>query len=104
MFCRDCGTEMQSQSVFCQKCGKTVNFNYCNLPIVKSRVLFIVLALLLGQFGVHNFYAGYNVRGIWQLAITIFLFWMVIPPILVWIWAIIEAIIVKKDSDGLLMK
>ena len=68
---------------------------FCNQ---KSRVAYIVLAIFLGELGIHNFYAGYIGRGIAQLLITIlsfgFLFWIS------WIWAFIELCAVTSDGRG----
>ncbi len=66
----------------------------------KSRVVYILLALFLGTFGIHNFYAGYVGRGLAQLLITIFLFWLVVPLLAVWIWVIVEMIVIDKDAQG----
>lgn len=38
----------------------------------KSQGIYILLALFLGGFGVHNFYAGYYKRAVAQLILTIF--------------------------------
>lgn len=64
----------------------------------KSRRTFVILALLLGPFGVHNFYAGYFQRGGLQFAVTLFLGWLVIPLILVYIVVIFEALFVREDE------
>lgn len=58
----------------------------------KSRVLAGVLAIVLGQLGIHNFYLGYIARGIIQLAASIIFSGTLIVPILVWIWAIYEGV------------
>lgn len=64
----------------------------------KSRVAYVLLAIFLGELGAHNFYAGYVVRGVIQLLITILsfglLFW--VP----WIWAIVELCVVSEDGKG----
>lgn len=64
----------------------------------KSRAAFIVLAILLGPLGVHNFYAGYNLRGCMQLATTILLGWFVVPLIAVYIWILLEILFVREDE------
>lgn len=66
----------------------------------KSRVAYILLALFLGCFGIHNFYAGYIGRGLAQLLITLFLFWLIVPLLAVWIWVIVEMIVIDKDAKG----
>jgi len=62
----------------------------------KSHVVYVILAIILGSIGVHNFYAGYIGRGVVQLLITVLsfglLFW--VP----WLWAIIEICTVEHDS------
>ncbi|MFM9017348.1 MAG: GYF domain-containing protein [Verrucomicrobiota bacterium] len=67
----------------------------------KDRVAYVLLAVLLGC-GIHNFYAGYNTKGIIQLLVSILtcgLGW-----IFMWIWAIIEACTVTKDANGVAFK
>lgn len=64
----------------------------------KSRLAYILLALFLGGLGVHNFYAGYNGKGIAQLLMSILSFGILTP--VVWIWVIVEIITVTKDVQG----
>ena len=59
---------------------------------MKSKVAAGVLAILLGQLGIHNFYLGYTKRGLIQLAVTVLLSWTYIAPIAVWAWAVYEAV------------
>lgn len=64
----------------------------------KSRVVYVVLAIIFGEIGVHNFYAGYIGRGVVQLLVTVLtfglLFWVS------WIWAVVEACAVDCDGKG----
>ena len=68
----------------------------------KNRLAYIISAVFLGEFGIHNFYAGYIGRGIAQLLISVLsfgiLFWVS------WIWALIEAAVIQKDAKGVLFK
>lgn len=65
----------------------------------RSRLTFILLGVLLGPFGAHNFYAGYTKRAVIQLLITILTcFW---AGIISWIWAIFEICTVTYDDDGI---
>ena len=66
----------------------------------KERIVYVLLGLFLGGLGVHNFYAGYLGRGIAQLILTLFFFWLIVPLFVVSIWVIIELIVVKKDAQG----
>lgn len=68
--------------------------------INKSRIAYILLGIFLGGLGVHNFYAGYNGKGIAQLLLTVLIGWLVIPAIAVMIWVIIELCTVTTDANG----
>ncbi len=65
----------------------------------KSRVVFVLLAVFMGVFGAHNFYAGYNKRGVIQLCITVLTCFF--GSIITGIWAIVEACIIDHDNDGI---
>ena len=60
-----------------------------------------LLGIFLGALGVHNFYAGYQGRGLAQLLITIFLGWTILFLLITSLWAIIEVCVVTKDADGI---
>jgi len=68
----------------------------------KDRVAYVLLAVFLGNLGIHNFYAGYTSRAITQLLIC--LLTCGIGGIATWIWAIIEAITVEQDAAGVRFK
>jgi len=55
-------------------------------PVVlaKSRGVYIILGLFLGGLlGIHNFYAGRYLPAVFQLVITIFTGWLIIPLVVV---------------------
>jgi TM2 domain-containing membrane protein YozV len=64
----------------------------------RNRTTFIVLGVLLGFSGAHNFYAGYTKKAIAQLCITLFSAGFAAP--MTWIWAVIDVCTVDRDSDG----
>ena len=64
----------------------------------KSRLTYILLALFLGGFGIHNFYAGYNRKGLIQLLLTV-LSCGILSLVSV-IWAIVDIVNVTKDANG----
>ena len=72
-----------------------------NVP-PKSRTIYVVLAIFLGELGIHNFYAGYTGRGVAQLLISLIIgsFTCGVSSLVVWIWAIIEACVVTADAKG----
>lgn len=75
-------------------------------PGHKSPIAAGLLALFLGQFGIHKFYLGYNSQGVILLAGTfvsfmlIFAFIGIIPLMIIGIVCIIEAIIYLTKSEA----
>jgi hypothetical protein len=81
------------------------------VSVAKSRGIHIILALLVGAFGFHNFYTGYNVRGgikFGLIALTTFLdsltgFYAKFSVVLIVIFsicALLEAIFITVDAQG----
>lgn len=68
-------------------------------PQAKARLTYILLGILLGVFGVHNFYAGYVKRGAVQLALTLLTFFY--ASVIVWIWAVVEVCTVESDNNNI---
>ena len=62
----------------------------------KSHTVYVLLGLLLGNVGAHNFYAGYIKKGVIQVILTFTLIGAI--PVIVWI--IYEVFTVKQDADG----
>ena len=64
----------------------------------KSKTAYVLLAIFLGELGIHNFYAGYTSKAVTQLLISVLTCgygcWIS------WIWAIIECSSVKTDANG----
>jgi TM2 domain-containing membrane protein YozV len=71
---------------------------YAGVQARKSRTSFVLLAVFLGAFGVHNFYAGYYRKAAAQLCLSIFTCFY--AAIVSEIWAIVEACIITVDGDG----
>jgi TM2 domain-containing membrane protein YozV len=70
---------------------------YAGVEKQKSRVAFVLLGVFLGIFGVHNFYAGYMKKGVFQLCLTLFTCFY--GAAISWTWALIEICTVSKDFD-----
>ena len=66
----------------------------------KSRVTYIILALLLGGIGIHNFYSGHIGKGIAKIVFTAF----GVTALISGIWALIEIFTVKADAKGVPFK
>ena len=106
-YCPYCSKKVNEDQDVCLSCGKTIK----NTNNGKSRILAAILALLVGSLGVHNFYLGYNSKGVIQLVLTIigYIFTLIlIGYVLIAIvncWAFIEAIMlfigsIKVDGEG----
>lgn len=103
-YCTNCGAELKEGSTFCPKCGakigakKAVEGQVVNNGAAqpKSKIAAGILGILLGCFGVHNFYLGYNGKAVAQLLITL-LSCFILSPVSA-IWGLIEGILVLTGS------
>jgi TM2 domain-containing membrane protein YozV len=68
-------------------------------PDAKNRMTFIILGVLLGAFGAHNFYAGYTKKAVGQLCLTAFSVGFASP--MSWVWAVIDVSTVDRDANGI---
>ncbi|HEX7287123.1 MAG TPA: NINE protein [Candidatus Angelobacter sp.] len=68
-------------------------------PNAKNRTTFIVLGVLLGMLGAHNFYAGYKNKALAQLCISALTLGFASP--MSWVWAVIDVCTVDADSGGI---
>lgn len=94
MYCQNCGEKMENGA--CPKCGTVIRQEIPRNVGSKSKIAAGVLAILLGSFGIHNFYLGYNGKAVVQLLITLlscFIFSFVSA-----IWGIIEGILILTGS------
>lgn len=101
MFCRQCGQQLVDEAVACPQCGVATGYFQQAVAQGKSRTNFILFGALLGLIGVlgvHNFYAGYNQRGLIQLLVSVLSCWLLWLPM--YIWTIVEICTVTVASDG----
>lgn len=94
-YCAHCGSTVAKNAAVCVKCGYAIT---SIMPGVqrKSRTTAGLLAILLGGVGAHSFYLGYSGKGVLQLLLT-FCFG------LGWVWSLIEGIMIlsgKIDTDA----
>ena len=66
----------------------------------RHRLLFAVLALLAGYAGIHNFYARQWLTGLLQMLLSVATFLMGFGLIASWLWAVVEALLVRRDAAG----
>lgn len=105
-YCENCGAELTEGADICLKCGKMINnkkSNNQNNKSGKSKIAAGILGILLGTFGVHNFYLGYKNKAIAQVLITVLSCFTL--SFISAIWGLIEGIMIltgsiNVDSDG----
>ena len=100
--CPNCGVTVEPGQIVCVKCGGSLAAAGASVQLgdvsTKDKTVYLILAILLGSLGIHNFYAGYAAKGVIQLLATLLSCGFL--SLFVWIWAIVEGVTVEKDSDG----
>jgi TM2 domain-containing membrane protein YozV len=91
IFCRSCGGIIKKEAEVCPKCGVRQHSVPGVMPSGKNRIVAAILAIILGDFGIHKFYLGKNGQGIIYLIFC----WTGIP----WLIGIVEGIIYLLASD-----
>ncbi len=67
----------------------------------KSGLWYVILGWFVGVLGIHNFYAGYFIRGLVQLILTTTSWLFGYIPLLVTIaWVFLDILFINKDSQG----
>lgn len=96
MHCQNCGTIMSDSGITCPKCAHPNNPKDAGISMMtrvtgKSKVVFVLLALLLGGLGIHRMYLED-----WGLGLIYLLFcWTGIPVVI----ALFEAIVIGFRSN-----
>lgn len=94
MFCSNCGKEIADKAIICVNCGcKTGNFENNE----KSMVIALLLWFFLGGFGAHRFYFNRIGSGVCMLLCLLFC-WLIIPAIILFIWWLIDLILILTDN------
>lgn len=134
MYCKNCGNVMDPNAAVCVKCGcaKGVGTTYCPncgqpttpgaavctycgsalqtvRPDSKSKVAAGILGILLGVFGVHNFYLGYTGKAIAQVLLGTVGCCIGVGPMISGIWGLVEGIMIlcgniSTDAKGVPLK
>jgi TM2 domain-containing membrane protein YozV len=66
-------------------------------------LLYAFLAIIGGFVGLHNFYARQWLTGLLQLLLSIATYLMGFGIIAAWLWAVAEAVFIRKDGEGIEM-
>ncbi len=66
MFCRKCGTEVDTTQALCPNCGADTG----NTIGGKDKLTIVLFCYFLGAFGVHNFMMGETKKGIIKIVAT----------------------------------
>lgn len=126
--CPECATQVSDRALSCPKCAFPIaqpspdssrqrNSGSNSLQVVsiaKSRGVYIILGLLFGIAGFHNFYSGHNVSGAIKLVVLLIAFvldasvrfhsaWSLVVAGIFGIWTLIELIVVRTDANGAAM-
>ena len=103
-FCSNCGNQVAEGQDVCLNCGKNLNQNNSfKDPNAKSKLAAGLLGIFLGTLGVHNFYLGYNSKGLTQLLISVLS--CGILSVVSGIWGLVEGIqiltgTINVDAQG----
>ena len=115
--CPDCARQISTEAIACPGCGRPIRASASvsgaaavqlrPIPVVvnptKSRGVYIILGVLLGLLGIHNFYAGYYGRGAAQLAITLIFGWVFVGIFITGLWVLVELFTIEHDANGVRM-
>ena len=69
----------------------------------RRRLVYALLGIVLGFTGLHNYYARHWLTGLLQLLLSIATLLLGFGVIAPWLWAMVEAVVVRKDGLGLEM-
>lgn len=102
-YCINCGKEVEEGQNVCLNCGRTINQTNNTQQEGKSKMVAGLLGIFVGSLGIHNFYLGYNNKGLTQLLITVLSLGFLSPVSA--IWGLVEGIqiltgTINVDADG----
>lgn len=91
-FCQYCGHKILQSTSICPNCGSSVSTTNKG----KSKLAAALLAFFLGGFGIHKFYLGRPLQGVFYLLF----FWILIPGIIAFIEGIIYLVMSEEKFDN----
>ena len=93
-YCQNCGNEVDENAYVCVRCGAQIK--QINNENAKSKLIAGLLGIFFGAFGIHNFYLGYNGKGLAQLLMSLLSFGLLSG--ISAIWGFIEGIMILIGS------
>lgn len=100
-FCQHCGGGVDRNAEVCLKCGFSLKNKGSQEQGSKSKIAAGLLGILLGAFGIHNFYLGFTAKGVIQLVLTIAgVVTCGITSFAAGLWGLIEGIIILTGKNG----
>ena len=69
----------------------------------RLRLVYALLGIFFGFAGVHNYYARHWLTGLLQMLLSIATCLLGYGVIASWVWAVVEAVLVRKDGNDLEM-
>jgi TM2 domain-containing membrane protein YozV len=63
-------------------------------------LVYALLGVFLGFLGLHNFYARNWLTGLLQLLLGCATYLLGFGIVVPWLWALVEAVLVRKDGKG----
>ena len=69
----------------------------------RRRLVYALLGILLGFTGIHNYYARHWLTGLLQMLLSVATFLLGFGVVASWVWAVVEAALVRRDGNDLEM-
>ena len=108
MICKKCGDNISDKAKFCTSCGAplaeetiVVDENKQKVStsdLGKNAIILGLVALIIGNLGIHNFIMGYKSKALTQVLFSTIGAITIICPIISAIWAFVDAIMLFSGS------
>jgi TM2 domain-containing membrane protein YozV len=93
-FCPNCCQATAPEAVICVNCGVSLEPDKAEIKGDKSRLVAGLLGILLGSWGIHNFYLGFTKKAIIQIIVSC------VTCGVGGLWGFIEGIMILCNKEG----